>query len=72
MCVKYECSHKTILTPSQMTIPVSSLLRQGGWFLEGAVQQRSSLDSSLPGDKVHTELAITFPNPLLEAEGREM
>jgi len=45
---------------------------QARGFLEGAVQQRSSLDSSLPGDKVHTELAITFPNPLLEAEGREM
>jgi len=53
-----------------MTIPVSSLLRQG--VPRRAVQQRSSLGSSLPGDKVHTELAITFPNPLLEVEGREM
>lgn len=30
VCLHYECSHKTILTPSQMTIPVSSLLRLGG------------------------------------------
>ena len=45
---------------------------QARGFLQGAVQQRSSLDSSLPGDQVHTELAITFPNPLLEAKGREM
>jgi hypothetical protein len=44
----------------------------GKGFLEGAVQQCSSLGFSFPGDKVHTELAITFPNPLLEVEGREM
>lgn len=71
VCLKHEYSHKTMLIPIQVTIPVSTLLRLGG-LQKGQYNRLVHLTPLSLGVKVHPEPAITFPSPLLELEGREM